>query len=136
MDSQIEEIKSRLDIVEIIGQYLKLSKAGANFKAPCPFHNEKSGSFFVSPAKQIWHCFGCNKGGDVFTFVKEIESVEFGDALRILAQKAGVELKSLPKEDIRLKTEKQRLYEICDLAARFLKNSCFPAGRGAKLSNI
>lgn len=116
MASPIEEIKSRLSVVELIGSYLRLQKAGANFKALCPFHNEKTPSFYVSPAREIWHCFGCGAGGDIFRFVGQIEGVEFPEALELLAGRAGVQLK---KEDPRLATERRRLFSLLEEAAKF-----------------
>ncbi|MBU6415471.1 DNA primase, partial [Patescibacteria group bacterium] len=118
MQNNTEEIKSRIDIAELIQSYVRLTKAGINYKAPCPFHSEKTASFFVSPTKQIWHCFGCNRGGDQFAFIMEIESVEFPDALKLLADRAGIKL---VRENPAFSAEKNRLFEICEEATKFFE---------------
>jgi DNA primase len=116
MSTDLEEIKNRLNIVDVLGQYLRLDKAGTNYRALCPFHNEKSPSFMVSEEKQIWHCFGCQKGGDIFSFVMEMEGLEFYDALKLLAEKAGVELKKIAPG---IAEQKNRTLEILELATKF-----------------
>jgi len=91
-DSVLEEIKNRLDIVDLISQYVELKRAGQNFRGLCPFHSEKTPSFMVSRSKQIYHCFGCGEGGDIFSFLIEHESMTFSEALKVLAERAGVKL--------------------------------------------
>lgn len=112
----VEEIKQKLDIVNIIGEYLELKKAGSNFKGRCPFHNEKTPSFVVSPDRQMFHCFGCGEGGDMFTFIQKQEGLEFPEALRILANKAGVEIERF---DPRVTSQKNRLIEVCEATTEF-----------------
>lgn len=118
MSNEIEEVKQRLDLVELIGQYVTLKKAGANYKAQCPFHQEKTASLMVSPEKQIWKCFGCGKGGDHYKFVMEAEHLEFGDALRLLAQKAGVTLQSRTRSEYQTRDNKETLYQINRASAK------------------
>ncbi len=115
-DLVVQQVKDKLDIVEVVSSYIKLEKTGINLRAPCPFHGEKKPSFFVSPTRQSFKCFGCGKSGSVFDFVMEIEGIEFGDAFRMLAKRAGVELKSFSPE---LQTKRQRLYQICEIATKF-----------------
>ena len=116
MQSPVDDIKARLDIVDFIGTYVQLTRAGANFKARCPFHGEKTASFMVSKPKQIWHCFGCNEGGDIFKFLMKIDGLDFPEALKILADKAGV---TLPRYDARAQSQKNTLLEIAKKAADF-----------------
>lgn len=95
---EIGEIKQRLGVAEVVGSYVQLKQSGRNLKGVCPFHNEKTASFMVSPEKDIWHCFGCNEGGDIFGFVMKMEGLEFRGALETLAKRAGVELKESPRK--------------------------------------
>jgi DNA primase len=120
-DPVVQEIKDRLDIAEVISEYVQLRRAGANFKGLCPFHNEKTPSFMVSRERGLWKCFGCGEGGDVFSFVQKHESLTFPEVLKILADKAGVQLpvrSSLTDYDKEAKTRDELLY-INELTARF-----------------
>lgn len=112
----IEEIKQKLNVVSFITPYVPLKQAGRNFKGLCPFHAEKTPSFMVSPERQMWHCFGCSKGGDVIAFYQQIERLEFYEALKSLAERTGVTLKYQEPEQVQ---QKNRLLKINELAAKF-----------------
>lgn len=117
MSSNVLRIKEKLSIVDVVSAYIKITKAGKNFKGRCPFHNEKTPSFFVSPDRDAYYCFGCGRGGDIFTFVEEFEGLDFLGAMKVLADKAGVEISfnadSMKKED------KATLYEILEESTKF-----------------
>ncbi|HSX16698.1 MAG TPA: DNA primase [Patescibacteria group bacterium] len=115
----VEDIKSRLSIEDVISQYVELKRAGRNFKGLSPFGNERTPSFVVSPEKQIWHDFSSGKGGNMFSFVMEMEGLDFRGALELLARKAGVDLDQYRGSRTSNTKEKERLYEILELAAKF-----------------
>lgn len=115
---QVSQIRDKIDIVSFLSEFITVKKAGRNFRALCPFHNEKSPSFMISPERQVWHCFGCGKGGDIYTFLMEYEHIEFPEALRVLAKRAGVELAQSPRE-AGLSSRKERLYSLNRLAAEY-----------------
>ncbi len=119
MDS-IKKVKTRLNVVEVVGSYIDLKKSGKNYKAICPFHTEDTPSFMVSPKLGIYKCFGCGVSGDIFTFVQEMEGISFYEALQKLADKAGVELEDVPRDEAY--KLKKRLYEINDVAAEFYQH--------------
>ena len=120
--SVIDEVKQRTDIIEVIGQYTSLTKSGRTFRGICPFHSEKHPSFFVYPEQQSWHCFGaCNTGGDVFSFVMKQQNISFGEALRFLAEKAGVTVPSRAKQEVD-KERYERLYQANEAASQYFHN--------------
>ena len=116
---QVSQIREKLDIVSFISDFVPLKKAGKNFHGLCPFHGEKTPSFVVSPDRQIWHCFGCQKGGDIYTFLMDFERLEFPEALRYLAKQAGVELIQTNFADSSTSAKKEQLYKVNAIAAEF-----------------
>jgi DNA primase len=119
----IDRILDKLDIVEIVSGYIQLKKAGRNFKACCPFHNEKTASFVVSPDKQIYHCFGCHAGGNLINFVMKYENMDFPETVRMLADRAGVEVPKYETDAGGAPSVATRLYEINDVAAAFFQGT-------------
>src|SRR5579875_2628576 len=116
MSSLIETVKAKVDLVEEVGLVVALQKSGKSFKGLCPFHNERTPSFYVFAESQTWHCFGCHEGGDIFTFVEKQQGIEFWDALLYLAEKAGVPVEEQPgrdpQEERETHAQKERLRKL------------------------
>ena len=129
-NNKIDGIRESFSIVDIISEYIPLKKVGSNYKALCPFHQEKTPSFIVNPLKEIFHCFGCGVGGNIFTFIMKMENIEFVDALKILAKKAGVDI----IDEVNSKTvkEKDGFYKIQEFAARFYNKNLLENANGSK----
>jgi DNA primase len=130
----VDEVKQKIDIVEVIGHDITLAKAGKTFKGLCPFHGEKHPSFYVYPEQQSWHCFGCNNGGDVFSFIMKKQNIDFGEALRQLAQKTGVVIPTKFESGMESE-EKQRLYQVNQAAAQYFHNLLINSPAGKKAQN-
>jgi DNA primase len=129
--SVITEVKQRLDIVELVSEYVTLQKAGRNFKGLCPFHTEKHASFFIFPEQQSWHCFGaCGTGGDIFSFIMKREGIDFGQALRILAQRGGITLSPLEAPGKAEDEKKERLFQINEAVTEYYHHLLLSAKAG------
>ncbi len=141
VSSPVEQIKAKLNIADVIGSYVKLDRAGANYKACCPFHREKTPSFFISPDRGTFHCFGCDRGGDLFTFVQDMEGIDFLGALKMLAERAGVTLRESRPEE---RKERDRLFAVMDAAALYYRTvlvrspevAAYLSGRGLTAETI
>jgi DNA primase len=133
MAELVDQIKARLTIEDLVGQYVELKKAGRNLKGLCPFHSEKTPSFVVSPEKQICHCFGCAKGGDIFAFTEEVEGVSFREALELLADKVGLKDEVQKQKSGPGKTEKDLYYKAHQLASEFFEKTLHESSDGKKV---
>jgi len=130
----LEDIKSRLDIYTVVSPYVQLKKMGRNFKGLCPFHSEKTPSFIVSQEKQICHCFGCHKGGDIFSFTQEIEGINFPEAVEFLAEKAGIKVENIKKlKKNEGKSEKDEYFQAHELACQFFEDALYKTNDGKKV---
>src|SRR5476649_1128090 len=116
---EVALIREKIDIASFIQEYIPLKKAGKNFKANCPFHQEKTPSFMVSDERQTWHCFGCGKGGDIYAFLMEYERMEFPEALRFLAKRAGIELTQRNSHTANLTSQKEKIFQLNILAREY-----------------
>ena len=123
MNSPVQKIKERLGIEEVVSSYIKLEGAGSNLKARCPFHNEKTASFFISPGRGTYYCFGCAASGDIFSFVEQFEGLDFKGALKLLAARAGVELEAYTPQMKEAESEKERLYKAMEASALYFENN-------------
>jgi DNA primase len=126
----LDQIRSSTDIVDLIGGYVKLKKRGKTFLGLCPFHTEKTPSFNVSPERQMYHCFGCGVGGNAITFIMEYEKVSFPEAVRTLAERAGIALPELSAGDEAAASESEALYEACAMAGRFFFDNLMDSTEG------
>ena len=125
-DETIEEVRQANDIVDVISQYVHLKRSGRNFFGLCPFHNEKSPSFSVSPDKQIFHCFGCGVGGNVFTFLTKIEGINFVEAVQTLAERANIQLPTFENNVDKAKEElKERVYKVNEFTAQYYHENLY-----------
>lgn len=131
----LEEIRNRCDVVDIISGYVHLKPAGKGFKGLCPFHEEKTPSFMVSPEKQLFHCFGCGEGGNVFNFLMKYEKLSFFEAVKMLAQKSGVPLPVDEEKENILHKKKERLYKLNNLVANYYRECLFRTNQGKKVIN-
>ena len=131
----LEEIRNRCDIVDIISDYVHLKPAGKGFKGLCPFHGEKTPSFMVSPEKQLFHCFGCGEGGNVFNFLMKYEKISFFEAVKMLAKKSGVSLPVDEEKENILNKQKERLYKLNNLTANYYRECLFKSNQGKKIIN-
>lgn len=131
----LEEIRNRCDVVDIISEYVHLKPAGKGFKGLCPFHEEKTPSFMVSPEKQLFHCFGCGEGGNVFNFLMKYEKLSFFEAVKMLAQKSGVPLPVDEEKENILHKKKERLYKLNNLVANYYRECLFRTNQGKKVIN-
>jgi DNA primase len=123
MDSPAQQVKDKLNIVDVVGQYVTLKRAGRTYMARCPFHNEKTASFHVSPERGTYKCFGCGEGGDIFSFVEKMEGVDFPTALRQLAERAGVDIKQSFSRAPEHKEHDERLRDVCEEATAFFEST-------------
>ena len=128
MSDTVQQIKDKLSIVDVVSQYVKLERAGASLRARCPFHAERTPSFHVSPDRGTYHCFGCNVGGDIFSFVEAIEGLDFKGALKVLADKAGVEIVYERGGKVE-KDERERMFELLEVATIFYMSRLDDAAR-------